>query len=82
MEKTDAQTHLSESFQSLLPAPSIIVDIMRPLVIIRLGSPRKDAEVNSSAPTHTFASTVTDFSALKVFLRNGLVGPIITWRCS
>ena len=81
MKKTQLEKHLFESFQSVLPAPSIIIDIMRPSIIIRLGSPREDTEVDSTAPTHTLASTVTNFSALKLFLRKGLVAPIITWRC-
>ena len=75
------KVYLLESFHGMLPAPSIIIDFMSPLIVICLRSPRIGAEVDRSAPTQTLTSTVNEFSALELFLRNSLVGPIITWRC-
>ena len=51
------------------------------MLIVRFGSSGENAEIDRSATTQSFASTVIKLPPIKVLLWNCLVAPVVARRC-
>lgn len=75
------EIYLLVSLFNIWPAPCVIVDDLRPSVVVGRRTPGPNTEVNCRATTKALPSAVVHLSLFEVLLRHRLVAPIEPWRC-